>query len=78
MSDISRAVNAFFEDAVQKDVEGLPRDLLLSERQERVFRMFYLERHDINFIADTVGCCSRVVQRDLRAIRRKLVNHWER
>ena len=78
MSDISRAVNAFFADAVQKDVESLPQDLLLTKRQEKVFRMFYIERHDINFIADTVGCCPRVVQRDLRAIRRKLVNNWER
>lgn len=73
MSTTSKAVNSFFRDAVLKDVDGLSKDLLLSERQEKIYEMFYLRKHDINFIADTVGCCPRVVQKELRTIRRKIV-----
>ena len=74
MSATSKAVNEFFRDAVRKDVEGLERELLLSDRQLRVYDMFYLKRHDINFIADTIGCCPRVVQKELKTIRKKIVN----
>ena len=77
MSTQSKAVNAFFRNAVRKDVDGLAYDLLLTERQERVYEMFYIRRQDINFIADTIGCCPRVVQKELRTIRKKIVNHLE-
>ena len=75
MSTTSKTVNAIFRDAIRKDVEGLPYALLLTDRQEKIFVMFYLERKDINFIADTVGCCPRVVQKELRIIRSKIVKH---
>lgn len=74
MSATSKAVNEFFREAVRKDVEGLACELLLSDRQLRVYDMFYLKRHDINFIADTIGCCPRVVQKELKTIRKKIVN----
>lgn len=74
MSTTSKAVNAFFRDAIRKDVDGLAYDLLLTKRQEQIYEMFYLRDLDINFIADTIGCCPRVVQKELRTIRRKIVN----
>ena len=74
MSETSKAVNAFFKDAVKKDIEGLVDDLLLSPRQEKIYELFYLRKNDINFIADTVGSCPRVVQKELRTIRRKIVS----
>ena len=74
MSTTSKTVNGFFRDAVRKDVEGLAYELLLSDRQLRIYDMFYLQKQDINFIADTVGCSATVVQRELRRIRKKLVN----
>ena len=77
MSATSKAVNAFFRDAVRKDVDGLAYDLLLTKRQERIYEMFYIQKQDINFIADTVGCCPRVVQKELKTIRRKIVNHLD-
>lgn len=73
MSDTSRAVNEFFKSAVKRDVDGLEENLLLSARQTKVYRMYYLEKHDVCFIADTVGCCERVVKKELRNIRRKIV-----
>lgn len=76
MSTTSKTVNAFFKNATRKDVDGLTYSLLLTARQEQIFEMFYLQRHDINFIADTIGCCPRVVQKELRTIRKKLINYW--
>ena len=77
MSESSKAVNAFFRDAIRKDVDGLAYDLLLTSRQEKIYEMFYIQRQDINFIADTIGCCPRVVQKELRTIRKKIVNHLD-
>ena len=77
MSTTSKAVNAFFRDAIRKDVDGLAYDLLLTTRQEKIYEMFYIKRQDINFIADSIGCCSRVVQKELKTIRKKIVNHLE-
>ena len=77
MSESSKAVNAFFRDALRKDVDGLAYDLLLTSRQEKIYEMFYIQRQDINFIADTIGCCPRVVQKELRTIRKKIVNHLD-
>lgn len=74
MSTTSKAVNEFFREAIRRDVDCLVYDLLLTERQERIYNMFYIKRNDINFIADTVGCCPRVVQKELRTIRKKIVN----
>ena len=59
---------------MRKDVEGLSYELLLSDRQLQVYEMFYLKKQDINFIADTIGCCPRVVQKELKTIRKKIVN----
>lgn len=74
MSVTSKAVNAYFRNAIRKDVNGLAYSLLLTRRQERIYEMFYIQKHDICFIADTIGCCQRVVQKELRTIRRKIVN----
>ena len=77
MSATSRVVNEVFRNAVRKDIDGLAYDLLLTPRQNTIYEMFYIQKHDINFIADTVGCCSRVVQRELRTIRKKIVSHLD-
>ena len=74
MSASSKAVNSFFKTAILRDVEGLSETLLLSARQEKIYFMFYIKKLDINFIADTVGCCPRVVQKELRTIRKKIVS----
>ena len=47
--------------------------LLLSDRQERIFRMYYIRRLDIGFIADDIGISIDVVNRELKTIRRKLL-----
>lgn len=74
MSETSKAVNAFFRTAIRRDIDGLVDDLLLSRRQERIYELFYIKRMDINYIADTIGCCPRIVQKELRTIRKKIVS----
>ena len=77
MSTTSKAVNAYFREEIRKDVDGLAYDLLLSKRQEQIYEMFYIQKHDTCFIADTIGCCQRVVQKELRTIRKKIVAKLE-
>ena len=73
MSETVRKVNGFFKTALKDEIDSLQEKLSLTERQERIFAMFYIKRHDLNFIADTLNVCPQVIGNELRAIRRKLV-----
>ncbi len=73
MSQSVRQINDFFKTAVKKDLDNVSEELLLSDRQERIFRMFYIRRLDINFIADSLGVCPLVISNELKTIRKKLV-----
>ena len=73
MSEAVRKVNGFFKTALKDEIDELHEKLSLTERQERIFAMFYIKRHDLNFIADTLNVCPQVIGNELRAIRRKLV-----
>ena len=75
MSSESKAVNDFFRDALKKDVDSLLANLVLTDRQNTIFMMKYIKGYDINFIADTLGCCSRVIQKELKHIRAKIAKH---
>lgn len=73
MSETSRRVNEFFRTALRADVETIRSEILLSERQEKIFDLFYLRKNDINFVADTLCVSADTVNRELKAIRKKLV-----
>ena len=73
MSEIIKSINRFFKFAVRKDVEKVRNDIILSERQMKIFNMFYIEKHDINFIADSLNVCSMVINNELKVIRIKLM-----
>lgn len=47
MSKETRKVNAFFRTALKSDVENVKDCLAMSERQERIFDMFYVRKNDI-------------------------------
>ena len=72
MSEQSKAINLFFSLADRNEVDQLLSKIILTDRQYMIFEMKYLKGKDINFIADTLGCCSRVVQKELKHIRTKL------
>lgn len=67
-----REINQFFKTATRADVNELLEKIILSERQTRVFEMFYLKDMNIGFIADTLGFSERVISEELNVIREKI------
>lgn len=72
MSELVRRVNRFFSTASRSEIDELYDQLVLSDRQGKVFQMFYVRKLNIGYIADTLGFCSNVIDRDLQAIRKKM------
>lgn len=72
MYSIVRTINAYFKIATRADVNELLSKIILSERQTRIFEMFYIKRQNIGFIADTLGFSERVISEELDLIRRKI------
>ena len=72
MSELVKRVNRFFGTASRSEIDALYSQLILSDRQSKVFDMFYIRKLNINYIADTLGFCSNVIDRDLQAIRKKM------
>lgn len=67
-----RRINKWFKDATRADVNDLLGKIILSDRQTRIFEMFYIKRQNIGFIADTLGFSERVICEELELIRRKI------
>jgi len=67
-----RRINQWFRTATRADVNNLLSKIILSDRQIRIFEMFYIKRQNIGFIADTLGFSERVVSDDLNLIRDKI------
>ena len=72
MSATVRKINEWFKNANRYDVNELLEKIILSERQARIFEMFYLKRQNIGFIADTLGFSERVISEELSLIRDKI------
>lgn len=72
MSATVRKINKWFRNANRYDVNELLEKIILSERQARIFEMFYLKRQNIGFIADTLGFSERVISEELDLIRCKI------
>lgn len=72
MSATVRRINEWFKKANRYDVNILLEKILLSDRQTRIFEMFYLKRQNIGFIADTLYISERVVSEELFIIRDKI------
>ena len=72
MSDV-KTVNRYFRNAIRADVDRIRQDIVLTDRQDTIFNMFYIQRKDRLFIADTLFISPRVVDRELRQIRDKIL-----
>ena len=72
MSAIVRTINAYFKIATRSDVNELLSKIILSERQQRIFEMFYLKRQNIGYISDNLYISERVVSEELNIIRNKM------
>lgn len=71
MTDVLR-VNHFFKLANRADVDSVLARIILSERQIKIFDMFYLKRQNVNFIADSLYVSPAVINRELKSIREKI------
>ena len=74
MSATVRKINEWFKNANRYDVNELLEKIILSERQARIFEMFYLKRQNIGFIADSLGFSERVISEELDLIRCKILS----
>ena len=72
MSKIIKKINDFFRNAIKKDVDKINNKLVLSERQQKIFEMFYIKKQNIDFIADSLCVCKMVVNNELKIIRNKI------
>lgn len=72
MSATVRKINDWFRNANRYDVNELLEKIILSDRQTRIFEMFYIKRQNIGFIADTLCFSERVICEELNTIRDKI------
>lgn len=72
MSQSVKEINNFFKTAVKSDIDDIKDDLLLSDRQDKIFHMYYIRKLDVNFIADELGVCPLVISNELKIIRKKM------
>jgi len=72
MSQESRDINEYFKTALKNEADDLLEKLNLTELQEKIFKMRYIQRKDITFIADELGWSYPKINKELVAIRRKL------
>ena len=77
MSKIIKKINDFFRNAIKKDVDKINNELVLSERQQKIFEMFYIKKQNIDFIADSLCVCKMVVNNELKIIRNKIATILE-
>lgn len=72
MNSNVRRINQWFRTATRADVNNLLSKIILSERQTRIFEMFYIKRQNIGYIADTLFCSPTVISEELFLIRDKI------
>ena len=72
MSKIIKNINNFFKKAIKKDIDKINNEIVLSERQQKIFEMFYIKKQNIDFIADSLCVCKMVVNNELKIIREKI------
>ncbi len=77
MSKIIKKINDFFRKAVKKDVDKISSEIILSDRQKQIFEMFYIQRKNIDFIADSLCVCKMVINNELKIIRGKIAKILE-
>ena len=72
MSELSKQVNRFFNEATKKEVDNLKQSILISEHLKKVLEMRYIEGKDIDYIAYVTGYSKSKIEADLRKLRKKI------
>ncbi len=66
MSEETKKINTFFKTARKSDVEKVTSDVLFTDRQRKIFDMFYIQKHDVNFIADSINVSADTINKELK------------
>lgn len=77
MSETIKKINSFFKDIDRKKLTFIQSKILLTERQEKIFDMFYIKDQNIDFIADTLFVSPMTINHELKIIRKKLLRILE-
>lgn len=77
MSETIKKINSFFKDIDRKRLTFIQSKILLTERQEKIFNMFYIKDQNIDFIADTLFVSAMTINHELKIIRKKLLRILE-
>ena len=72
MSELTKKINNFFRLATRSEVQEVKDKIYISEHLEQVFRMYYIEKKSIGYIADITGYDISKINRDLRLLREKM------
>ena len=67
-----KIVNDFLKNATRAQVDKVLSDIILSDRQRKIFDLHFIRRMDIGYTADELGFSQSVICVELRIIRRKL------
>lgn len=73
MSATVLEINNFFRFATKSDIDKLLENMFLTERQKRIFEMFYIKKQGRGFTADTLFISESEVSKELRLIRSKML-----
>ncbi len=73
MSETVRRINNFFRLASKSDIDKIKENIILSERENKIFDMYYIKRQDRGFISDTLFTSQSTISSELKQIRIKLV-----
>lgn len=73
MSATVLVINKFFRFATKSDIDKLLENMILTERQNRIFEMFYIKKQGRGFTADTLFISESEVSKELRLIRSKML-----
>lgn len=72
MYTVVRKVNRWFRSATKADVDGLLAKIILSDRQIKIFEMFYIRKQSICYISDILNTSQTVINEELKEIRDKI------
>ena len=72
MSELTKRVNKFFDEATKREVENLIDQMSISEHLKTVLKLKYVEEKDINFIAYKTGFSQAKINADLSKLRKKM------
>lgn len=71
-SELSRKVNKYFKFATKRENDKVRDQLEVTTEQATIFRMYYIEKKNADFIADTLNFSTAKVRKELETIRSML------